>query len=236
MRKILIKIPLLILALMLSGCSEITNKNMIPVEEANYEMSNYYFDSFELVEQEYDKDTETTYTTYDVTYEGESFSYNGQVELISEYYGDYWESYMMYCDDIEWDVEGHWVSDDSSAKDSTGYLSFAFNIKNVNEEEGTVEFVYDIYQYIYGNEIFVDSGHQTVEYVEDYTSEHTFDIGGYYQIVLSEEEMKAVRCGEPDFEFLFETENGWECVVTFSGNNNSVKDSAGWGTLILNKN
>lgn len=121
----------------------------VPKEKAETELSRYYFDSFELIEEEplksgalgsapggEDEGTywETTYT-YDVSFDSSRFFYDGEIFMYYHFTSidgcsGQWISTVGYLDCLQLDLMGDWMSDLENADWADG--SFEMEIEDID--------------------------------------------------------------------------------------------------------
>ena len=197
-----------------SSSSSISSSDLESLrEEADNEMSYYYFDSYDYVSYQYDKSRETIAFTYNATFSGTNYSYDGKVTLASfvfpdedgSLYADEWS--INYKDSFDWNISGYWAS-----------LSPTFEIKidSVNQtpgENGTINYNATAY----GGETpkawdeeSESTGDVEGEMVVDYTGNDTLFVGR--KIVSSDDEEEPINYDCPRLSFEMEL-NGLDYVV-----------------------
>lgn len=97
---------------------EVTSAELASIDglsqyDADYELSLYYFDTFELQSQTFDSQNQICYSSYNVSYTGTNYSYNGSVTLesffVDNWFSGYWMHELRYDDAFEWDLAGTWA-------------------------------------------------------------------------------------------------------------------------------
>lgn len=191
-----------------AGKKDEASSGQLPRDAADGEMENYYFDSFEFLEGEYDEEEEEARMIYAVTYSGENYSYDGKVDLIGTATSDEedpedrsWDFELFYRDDFSWDVDGNWAEADSKP-------ALDLDISNVDDVNRTIDV--DIIKYggnSYLTEVHVDdTGSITVESVFDTTG-----TGALYadrEIVGTDEEyLEELKYQPPTLSFKHEFED-----------------------------
>lgn len=128
---------------------------LIGVEQAetDAEMASYYFDTYSFVDHQFDKDTNTSYSVYDVTYDCDNYSYDGQVTMVSTfsengtYTAGVWDKKLSYEDNFDWNIIGSWAADGSDFSEGRSFRKIAFEISvdAVDQSAGTIDFSARLY-------------------------------------------------------------------------------------------
>jgi len=171
------------------------------------ELSKYYFDEFEYIEQiDYVEDN-CSDTIYYAEFESEYFSYNGNIKMqssfISEYDGGYWVHYLYYEDAFMWHVVGEDLVTDPEEY-SNGREIVALTIDAVNQEEETIEFEAAGYlKSTDGKEYsLIETDSSRTEIVMDYTG-MDYLTKAHRRFIPDEEEQERLRYEAPSLSFEF---------------------------------
>lgn len=93
--------------------AELASTEGLSQYDSDYELSLYYFDTFELQSQTFDSQNQICYSSYNVSYTGTNYSYNGSVTLesyfVDNWFSGYWMHELQYDDAFEWDLAGTWA-------------------------------------------------------------------------------------------------------------------------------
>lgn len=93
--------------------AELASTEGLSQYDADYELSLYYFDAFELQSQTFDSQNQICYSSYNVSYTGTNYSYNGSVTLesffVDDWFSGYWMHELRYDDAFEWNLAGTWA-------------------------------------------------------------------------------------------------------------------------------
>lgn len=193
---------------------EISNRNVkavsaLPQVETDMEMSRYYFNSYKYVSSDFDEDYQESYSVYDVSYECDNYSYQGQVTLLCWFDGYTWNKSIQYEKGIDWKVDGMWAASQEDMRGRFGNSAFELNILNVDQETGIVKLSATNY---YGDD--TDSVENIVadRMVVDYTGQDYLTADAY-KVVPDEDRIQEMKYGAPTLSFIFEMESGSYSVL-----------------------
>lgn len=178
-------------------------------EKTDMEMSRYYFNSYNFVKEEFDKDTQTSYTYYDAIFTSDNYSYQGGVVLKSYFYGYSWETSLSYENDFDWNVSGIWAADPLDLS-GTRFKKTAFEIEiySVDQAAGTVELSATEY---YDDSVDRVDDIVTDNVVVDYTGMDYLSTAGY-RVSPDEEAKERMKYEAPSLSFKFSV-GGSDCAV-----------------------
>lgn len=165
--------------------TEITNG--ISQELTDAEISLYYFDDYQFVEQVNNVEKNVSYTTYQVNYLSDNYSYNGIIKLessfVSSWEGGNWIHSLSYDNSFEWNVQGIWAGD---SEDITGTrmsgTAIEIDIQTVNQDEGYVEFLATEYRTNTRKGYYVDETGNIKAHIEPVLKKETDELR--YQVPI----------------------------------------------------
>ena len=173
-------------------------------EETDMEMSRYYFDSYTYVSTEFEEDNQASFTVYDVSFDCDNYSYNGQVTLECWFDGYSWNKTLNYEKGIDWKVNGMWAA---SQEDISGVhfanSAFELNILNVDQEGEKVELSATDY---YKSEVDTVQNIVADRMVVDYTGQDYLTTATY-RVVPDEEKVEEMKYDAPTLSFIFDIED-----------------------------
>lgn len=178
-------------------------------EDVDAELSRYYFDHFDFLEQSYNTDAQTASSIYSVNFTSSNFSYDGNVTLESyfcpDWYGGDWEHVLSYDRDFVWNVDGHWAGDPDDINGSRwNQTALELEIYSVNQSGGIIDFCATEYRSTSDKDYFVrETGNTRTAIVMDYTGTDYLTALSY-KISPDEETLEKLKYQAPTLSFTFD--------------------------------